>query len=181
MLNYNPQYPGIDDLRNKAKKRIPKFVFEYLDGGCNEEVNLVKNTTEIRNVELKPYYLSPHQGSNLSTELFGVKYDAPFGISPIGLQGLIWPNSPEILAKAAVKNNVPFILSTVSTSSIEQIAEITEGKFWFQLYHPAENELRDDILKRLEDVGCKTLVLLSDVPSFEIGRASCRERVLMPV
>ena len=180
MLNYNPQYPGIDDLRSKAKKRIPKFVFEYLDGGCNEEVNLVKNTNEIRNVELKPYYLSPHQGSSLSTELFGVKYDAPFGIAPIGLQGLIWPNSPEILAKAAVKNNVPFILSTVSTSSIERIAEITEGKFWFQLYHPANNELRDDILKRLEDVGCKTLVLLSDVPSFGFRPKDIRNGLAMP-
>lgn len=180
MLNYNPKYPDINDLRNKAKKQIPKFVFEYLDGGCNEEVNLVKNTNEIRDVELKPYYLSPHQGSNLSTELFGVKYDAPFGIAPIGLQGLIWPNSPEILAKAAVKNNVPFILSTVSTSSIERIAEITEGKFWFQLYHPAENELRDDLLKRLEDVGCKTLVLLSDVPSFGFRPKDIRNGLAMP-
>ena len=71
MLSYNPQYPSIDDLRNKAQKRIPKFVFEYLDGGCNEDVNLIKNTAEIRDVELKPFYLSKHKGSSMKTELFG--------------------------------------------------------------------------------------------------------------
>ena len=63
----------------------------------------------------------------MKTELFGHTYDAPFGISPIGLQGLIYPNSPEILAKAAFKHNIPFTLSTVSTSTIERICEITEG------------------------------------------------------
>ena len=76
--------------------------------------------------------------SNIRTELFGTIYDAPFGIAPVGLQGLMWPNSPEILAKAAFEHNIPFILSTVTTSSIERIAEITEGKAWFQLYHPTQ-------------------------------------------
>src|SRR5579862_6537610 len=148
--DFNTSYPSIDDLRNKAKSKIPKFAFEYLDGGCNEDVNLNKNTTELREVELAPYYLVNHKGSFLQTELFGHIYDAPFGIAPVGLQGLIWPNSPEILAKAALMHNIPFILSTVSTSGIERIAEITEGKAWYQLYHPAEESLRDDILKRLK-------------------------------
>ena len=134
-MTFNSKYPSVQCLRQKAKKRIPKFAFEYLDGGCNEEVNLHKNTSDIRKVELLPYYLNKHTGSSIKAELFGHEYDAPFGISPIGLQGLMWPNSPEILAKAAHKHNVPFVLSTVSTSSIERIAEITEGRAWFQLYH----------------------------------------------
>lgn len=178
--NYNSDYPAIDDLINKAKKRIPRFAFEYLDGGCNEDVNLRKNTDELRQVELAPYYLSEHTGSDLRTELFGHTYDAPFGISPIGLQGLVWPNAPEILAAAAFQHNIPFILSTVSTSSIERIAEITEGKAWFQLYHPAENTLRDDILKRLDAVECPVLVLLSDVPSFGFRPRDIRNGLAMP-
>lgn len=177
---YNSNYPGIDDLINKAKSRIPRFAFEYLDGGCNEDVNLQKNTNELREVELLPYYLSEHTGSSLSTELFGHTYDAPFGVSPIGLQGLIWPNAPEILAKAAVKHNLPFILSTVTTSSIERIAEITEGKAWYQLYHPAENALRDDILNRLEASGYDVLVLLCDVPSFGFRPRDIRNGLAMP-
>jgi L-lactate dehydrogenase (cytochrome) len=177
---YNSNYPGIDDLIKKAKCRMPRFAFEYLDGGCNEDVNLHKNIDELRQVELKPYYLSEHTGSELSTELFGHTYDAPFGVSPIGLQGLIWPNSPEILAKAAVKHNLPFILSTVTTSSIERIAKITDGKAWYQLYHPAENSLRDDILDRLEASGYDVLVLLCDVPSFGFRPRDIRNGLAMP-
>jgi L-lactate dehydrogenase (cytochrome) len=179
-IKINTKYPSIDDLRNKAKKKIPKFAFEYLDGGCNEDVNLHKNTKEIRDVELLPYYLSKHTGSSMKTELFGHTYDAPFGIAPVGLQGLMWPNAPEILAKAAFDHNVPFVLSTVTTSSIERVAEITEGKAWFQLYHPAENSLRDDILKRAEAAECPVLVILSDVPTFGFRPRDIRNGLAMP-
>ena len=177
---YNSSYPAIDDLRRKAQNKIPRFAFEYLDGGCNEEVNLYKNTAELREVELKPFYLSKHSGSDLKTELFGRVYDAPFGIAPVGLQGLIWPNAPEILAKAAFQHNIPFILSTVSTSTIERIAELTEGRAWFQLYHPAENRLRDDIIKRAESAGCPVLVILCDVPAFGYRPRDIRNGLAMP-
>ena len=177
---YNSKYPSIDDLRNKARSKIPKFAFEYLDGGCNEDVNLHKNTSQLREVELLPYYLSNHKGSDMKTELFGYVYDAPFGISAIGLQGLIWPNSPEILAKAALQHNIPFMLSTVTTSSIERIIELTEGKAWYQLYHPAEDSLRDDILKRLQAANYQVLALLCDVPSFGYRPRDIRNGLAMP-
>ena len=179
-IKINTKYPSIDDLRKKAQKKIPKFVFEYLDGGCNEDVNLYKNTKEIRDVELLPYYLSKHLGSCMKTELFGYTYDAPFGIAPVGLQGLMWPNAPEILAKAAFEHNVPFILSTVTNSSIERIAEITEGRSWFQLYHPAENRLRDNIIKRAEVAECPVLVILSDVPTFGFRPRDIRNGLALP-
>ncbi len=178
--SYDPRYPGIDDLVKKAKKRIPKFAFEYLDGGCNEDVNLYKNTAEIREVELVHRYLAKQQPVSLQTELFGHLYDAPFGISPVGLQGLIWPNSPEILARAAFEHNVPFILSTVSTSSIERVSEITEGRAWFQLYHPSENSLRDKIIQRAEAAHCPVLVILSDVPTFGYRPRDIRNGLAMP-
>lgn len=177
---YDPRYPGIDDLIKKAKSRIPKFAFEYMDGGCNEDVNLYKNTAEIRQIELVPNYLAKKKPVNLQTELFGHVYDAPFGISPVGLQGLIWPGSPEILAKAAFEHNIPFILSTVSTSSIERISEITEGRAWFQLYHPAENTLRDKIIQRAEAAHCPVLVILSDVPTFGYRPRDIRNGLAMP-
>ena len=179
-LTYNPNYPSIDDLRNRAKQRIPRFAFEYLDGGCNEDVNLIKNTAEIRQIELRPNYLGNHSDSSIKKELFGHIYDAPFGVAPVGLQGLIWPNAPEILASAAVKNNIPFILSTVSTASIERIGEITEGNFWYQLYHPRDPAMRDDILDRAEAAGCKTLVVLCDVPTFGWRPRDIRNGLAMP-
>jgi L-lactate dehydrogenase (cytochrome) len=179
-LSYHTSYPGIDDLRERARRRIPRFAFEYLDGGCNEDVNLRKNTDELRQVELKPYYLAPHETSSLKTELFGHEYDAPFGIAPIGLQGLMWPGAPEVLARAAVEHNVPFILSTVSTASIERIGEITGGRFWYQLYHPSDNAIRDDILNRAEAAGCKTLVLLCDTPTVAYRPRDIRNGLAIP-
>jgi L-lactate dehydrogenase (cytochrome) len=177
---YNKKYPSVDDLRNRARKKIPGFAFEYLDGGCNEDVNLHKNTEQLRQVELKPEYLQPFTKPNMQTELFGHLYDAPFGIAPVGLQGLMWPGAPEILARAAVAHNIPFVLSTVSTASIERIAEITAGKAWFQLYHPAEDALRDDLLKRAAAAGITVLVILCDVPSFGYRPRDIRNGLAMP-
>lgn len=165
-LKDNPLYPDIPYLRKKAKKRIPGFAFDYLDGGCNAEVNLRRNTEEIREIRLKPQYLQNKGPANLETELFGHKYAAPFGVCPIGLQGLIWPRATEILAKAAHQTNIPFILSTVATASIEDVAKLTDGRAWFQLYHPVEDDLRNKIIDRLANVGYETLVILSDVPKF---------------
>ncbi len=179
-MTYDTRYPSIDDLRRRAKERMPRFAFEYLDGGCNEDVNLIKNTSDIREIELIPRYLTQYPGANLKTELFGATYDAPFGVAPMGLQGMLWPRAAEILAKAAVNSNVPFILSTVTTASIESVAKITDGKAWFQLYHPAEATLRDDILKRLEASGYKVLVLLCDVPSFGFRPRDIRNGLSMP-
>lgn len=177
---FNPSYPSIQDLRTKARRRIPGFAFEYLDGGCNSEINLRRNTSEIRDIQLKPYYLRDYPGMSLETELFGQKYSAPFGISPIGLQGLMWPRASEILAKAAFDNNIPFILSTVATASLEKVSEITEGNAWFQLYHPAETELRDDLLDRAEAAGYDVLVILSDVPTFGYRAKEIKNGLAIP-
>lgn len=177
-INY--KYPSVDDLRSRAKAKIPKFAFEYLDGGCNNDVNLKKNTSRIRDVELKPKYLVDYTPPSLKTELFGHEYDAPFGISPVGLQGLMWPKSPEILAKAAFDHNIPFVLSTVTTASIESISEITEGRAWFQLYHPAEERVTKDLLKRAEAAHCPVLVILADVPSFGYRPRDIRNGLSMP-
>ena len=177
-INY--KYPSVEDLRSRAKAKIPKFAFEYLDGGCNNDVNLKKNTSRIRDVELKPKYLVDYTPPNLKTELFGHEYNAPFGISPVGLQGLMWPKSPEILAKAAFDHNIPFVLSTVTTASIESISEITEGRAWFQLYHPAEERVTKDLLKRAEAAHCPVLVILADVPSFGYRPRDIRNGLSMP-
>ena len=176
----NHKYPSVADLRERSRSKIPKFAFEYLDGGCNDDVNLKKNTQRIRDIELKPKYLVDYDKPSLKAELFGHIYDAPFGISPIGLQGLMWPKSPEILAKAAFDHNIPFVLSTVTTASIERIAEITEGKAWFQLYHPAEESVTKDILKRAEVAECPVLVILADVPSFGYRPRDIRNGLSMP-
>lgn len=176
----NPNYPSINDLRLKARKKMPEFAFEYLDGGCNEDINLHINRSDLQKIQLMPQYLADFKESDMKTELFGHVYDAPFGIAPVGLQGLMWPNSPEILARAAFEHNIPFILSTVTTSSIESIAEITEGKNWFQLYHPAKEYIKRDLLDRAMNAGTKVLVILADVPTFGVRPRDTRNGLGMP-
>ncbi|WP_396635756.1 alpha-hydroxy-acid oxidizing protein [Maribacter sp. R77961] len=177
---FHPDYPSMDDLRNKAMRRIPKFAFEYLDGGCNEDVSISRNTREIREVQLQPRYLRNRGVSSTKTKVLGMEFDAPFGIAPVGLQGLMWPNSPEILAKSAFKNNIPFILSTVTTMNIERASELTEGNAWFQLYNPAEDSLRDDIINRAAAAECPVLVLLCDVPTFGYRPRDIRNGLALP-
>ncbi|MRI02420.1 alpha-hydroxy-acid oxidizing protein [Kriegella sp. EG-1] len=173
-------YPSMDDLRNKAMRRIPKFAFEYLDGGCNEDVSISRNTSEIRDIQLQPRYLRNNGTTSTKTKVLGMEYDAPFGIAPVGLQGLMWPNSPEILAKSAFKHNIPFILSTVTTMSIERSCELTEGNAWFQLYNPVDDAIRDDIIERANVAGCPVLVLLCDVPTFGYRPRDFRNGLALP-
>ncbi|MFC2175833.1 alpha-hydroxy-acid oxidizing protein [Bacteroidota bacterium] len=174
------KYPSVDDLRTKAAKRVPAFAFEYLDGGCNEDVSLHRNTSEIRDIKLEPRYLRNKGVTSTKTKLLGKEYDAPFGIAPVGLQGLMWPNSPEILAKAAYKHNVPFILSTVTTMDIERASELTNGNAWFQLYNPVDDAIRNSIIDRATAAECPVLVLLCDVPTFGYRPRDFRNHLALP-
>jgi L-lactate dehydrogenase (cytochrome) len=177
---FDHRYPSVDDLRLAARRRIPGFVFDFLDGGCNEQVNLSRNTSELRDVELRPFYLRDRGPVSLDTELFGQTWGAPFGISPVGLQGLIWPGACEALARAATVRRLPFILSTCTTASLETIGGITAGKFWFQLYNPVDPAVREDLLSRAERAGCGVLVLLSDVPTFGYRHHDIRNQFAVP-
>lgn len=177
---FNAKYPTVADLKAKAKKRIPKFAFDYLEGGCIDELGLRRNRTDIEAVQLRSELLSPFAGSELKVNLFGHSYNAPFGIAPIGLQGLMWPKSPEILAKAAAKMNIPYILSTVSSSSLEHIAEVSQGNAWFQLYNPSDEVIRRDLLKRIVAAQYRVLVVTVDVPTFGYRPRDIRNGLAMP-
>lgn len=177
---FNPKYPTVADLKAKAKKRIPKFAFDYLEGGCIDELGLRRNRADIEAVQLRSELLSPFAGSELKVNLFGHSYNAPIGIAPIGLQGLMWPKSPEILAKAAAKMNIPYILSTVSSSSLEHIAEVSQGNAWFQLYNPSDEVIRRDLLKRIVAAQYRVLVVTVDVPTFGYRPRDIRNGLAMP-
>jgi L-lactate dehydrogenase (cytochrome) len=175
-----PSLPSIEHLRERARQRVPRFAFEYLEGGCFSNLNLQRNTDEIRATRLVPWYVRDYPGSDLRTEILGITYDAPFGVAPIGLQGLVWPRATEIIARAAHRHNIPFILSTVATASIETVAQLTAGRAWFQLYHPAEEELRDKLINRARDAGLPVLVILADTPTFAYRPKEIRNGLAIP-
>jgi isopentenyl diphosphate isomerase/L-lactate dehydrogenase-like FMN-dependent dehydrogenase len=143
-------------------------------------IGMRRNRADIEAVQLRSELLSPFAGSELKVNLFGHSYNAPFGIAPIGLQGLMWPKSPEILAKAAAKMNIPCILSTVSSSSLEHIAEVSQGNAWFQLYNPSDEVIRRDLLKRIVAAQYRVLVVTVDVPTFGYRPRDIRNGLAMP-
>ncbi len=177
---FDPTLPDSESLRRRAIQRMPKFAFDYLEGGCHEEIGVERNRRDIQSVQLRSRLLKPFAGSDLSTEIFGHRYAAPFGIAPIGLQGLMWPKAPEILARAAAQLNVPYILSTVSSSGLEQIAEVSEGKAWFQLYNPTDADIRKDLLNRILAAQYKVLVVTVDVPTFGYRPRDMRNGLSLP-
>ncbi len=177
---FDPRYPDSNYLRLAAKKRMPRFAFDYLEGGCIDEVGLSRNRQQVEQIQLRSELLKPFDKSDLSCELFGHRYDLPFGIAPVGLQGLMWPKAPEILAKAAADLNIPYVLSTVSSSSLERIAEVSQGKAWFQLYNPTDDSIRQDLLKRIHAVQIPVLVVTVDVPTFGYRIKDIRNGLSMP-
>ncbi len=155
----------VADLKAIARTRIPKFAYQYLTGGCNEDCAVRNNRTALDSVYLTPHYLETCPRVDLSVTLFGQPYSAPFGVAPLGLSGLIWPRAAEFLAKAAHEANIPFVLSTLASTSIEVAAECAKENFWFQLYPPSDLKIRADLMQRAHAAGCRNLVVTIDVPT----------------
>ena len=163
-MNIDKRYPCINDMEETAKRRIPGFMLDYLTNGLDDGVSVRKNRQALQNVELMPRYMNDADGPNIRCTLFGKAYDAPFGVAPLGLSGLVWPNSERILAAAAKTHNVPYTLSTVATISLEESRQIAGENGWFQLYTPQEPEVRKDLLRRCQEAGYETILVTVDVP-----------------
>lgn len=170
-MDLHAQYPALSDLRHRAQKRIPKFVWEYLDSATGEERTKARNRAALDSVLFKPSILHGELDVDLSASLFGQRFALPVGVAPVGMSGLIWPHAEQKLAAAAAKANIPYCLSTVATQTPEDMAPHIGEHAWFQLYPPRDEDIRKDVLKRAKSAGFSTLVLTVDVPV-----ASRRER-----
>lgn len=180
-MTFNLQYPSLDYLRQACRRRLPGFAMDYLEGGCNEELNLRRNRDDFAALSFLPRYLNDSLLSPvLDTTVAGQHYDLPFGIAPIGLQGMLWPGSPEILARTAAKRRLPFVLSTVSTGDLEEISAITNGTAWFQLYYPVDEAIRKDLIDRCKQAGYPVLVVLADTPVFGYRAKEMRNGLTLP-
>lgn len=153
----------IDDLRNRARRRIPRVIFDFMDGGAGHEGGLRYNTEAFDKVRLRPRALVNTETIDTGTELLGRRWAAPIGIAPIGLTNLIWPGGDESVARTAVEMGLPYTLSTAGTTSIERIGEVAPGS-WFQLYVAKSEEVVDDLIRRADAAGFEALVVTVDVP-----------------
>ena len=170
-MSLDADYPGMLDLKRAAQRRLPKFVWEYLDSATGEEHTKRRNRQRLDAMGFMPSIMHGEMEYDLSTTFLGVDYAAPFGISPVGMSGLIWPDAEGHLARSAAKNGIPYGLATVASQTPEEIAPHLGTKGWFQLYPPRDEDIRRDMLRRAAEAGFKTLVLTADVPV-----ASRRER-----
>ncbi len=170
-MSLHSQYPAISDLRNRARKRIPKFVWEYLDSATGSEATKHRNRARLDQIGFTPSILHGEFEPDLSTSFLGVQRPLPFGIAPVGMSGLMWPDAEGHLARAAREAKIPYSLSTVASQSPEDIAPHLGEDAWFQMYPPRDEDIRRDMLSRAKTAGFGTLVLTVDVPV-----ASRRER-----
>ncbi len=174
------RYPSVADLRRRARRRIPHFAWEYLDSGTGRDDGAKRNETALRQVTLTPRFMRGEIKIDTKTELFGRTYAAPFGVAPVGLTGLMWPEAENILAKAAAKLRIPYSLSTVATQAPETIGPLTEGMGWFQLYPPRDAGIRRDLLQRVKAAGFTTLLVTADVPTGSTRERQRRAGVTVP-
>lgn len=172
--------PSIPDLRRAARRRIPHFAWEYLDGGTGTDTALARNRAALDAVTLLPAALRGPQAPDLTTEFLGTRFSAPFGIAPVGMSGLMWPDAERHLAREAARARIPYGLSTVAAREPEAIGPIAGEMGWFQLYCPADPEIRDDILARARNAGFATLVVTADVPVLSRRERQRRAEIAMP-
>ena len=174
------RYPSIADLRRKARSRIPFFAWEYLDSGTGGDHGVERNTDAMQRVTLTPRLMRGKHDAAIETEIFGQTYAAPFGVAPVGLTGLMWPDAEKILAQTAAKFRIPYGLSTVATQGPEEIGPLADGMGWFQLYPPRDPGIRRDLLERAKATGFTTLLVTADVPTGSSRERQRRAGVAVP-
>ncbi len=170
-MDLHQTYPGLEDLRAAAQRRLPEFVWEYLDSATGQEATKRRNRSALDQIGFMPSILHGEQEVALNTRFMGRDLPLPFGIAPLGMSGLIWPDAEGHLARCGAAAGIPYSLSTVASQSPEDLAPHLGPEAWFQLYPPKDETIRSDMLDRARRAGFSTLVLTVDVPV-----ASRRER-----
>lgn len=153
-----------DDLRRMAKRRLPRIAFDFIEGGVDDEMGLSRNDDEFRKQGLLPHYMVDASAPKLATKLFGQSFSAPYGIAPTGAAALFRQGADLLLAKAAKAANVPFIISGMSTATMEDIAAVARDVSWYQLYMAKDRGIARDMVARADACGFSTLVISVDVP-----------------
>ena len=170
---------NIDDFRRRAERRLPKMVFDYLEGGAEDEYCLQHNLEVLRSLRFLPKRMRDVASPDSSIELFDRKCPAPFLIGPTGLNGVLWPGGDIALARAAAKASIPFVLSTPAQNSIEEVADKAGGELWFQLYD-INRKLTRELVERASRSGYKALVLTVDVPANGRRERDLRNGFVIP-
>jgi len=154
----------IDDAIRLSKKRLPKLVFDFIDGASGDDKLAEINSTALDQIRLEPKVFRNVENRNLSKKIFDFHFDYPFGFAPMGMTNLSWPDADKMIAKESAYNNIPTCVSMASSTSLEDMFTFSEGHSWMQIYIFQSEEFIMELLKRAESIGYKVLVLTVDVP-----------------
>ena len=153
---------NIFDLRDMAKRRLPKWLFEFVDRGTEDEVALRNNREAFERIKLRPRMLVDVSGRKLDTTIYGKEHKMPIGIAPTGAAGMMWYQGELELARAAKKAGIPFSLATGSITSMEKISGEVGGTLWMQLYMWADRRLSHQLVRRASAAGFEALLVTVD-------------------
>jgi isopentenyl diphosphate isomerase/L-lactate dehydrogenase-like FMN-dependent dehydrogenase len=171
---------SIDDLRTRAKRRIPRFAFDLVDGGAESERNMRRNSEAFEEVELTPRYMVDVSEIDTHATLFGQTFDAPFGMAPIGMLNAFWPDADLILARLCARRNIPYVASSAASTTLERLAEAAAGNGWFQLYVSSDASVTEGLIARAEAADYKVMMVTADVPAAGKRDRDIRNRLAVP-
>lgn len=171
---------SIDDLRALARRRIPRFAFDLVDGGAESERNMRRNIEAFEEVELTPRYMVDVGEIDATAEIFGRRYAAPFGMAPIGMLNAFWPDADLTLARLCARENIPYTASSASSTTLERLAEAADGNGWFQLYVSGDETVTQGLVSRAEAAGYEVMMVTADVPAAGKRDRDIRNRLAVP-
>ena len=154
----------IDDAIRLSKKRLPKLVFDFIDGASGDDKLAEINSTALDQIRLEPKVFRNVENRKLNKKIFDFDFDYPFGFAPMGMTNLSWPEADKMIARESAYNNIPTCVSMASSTTLEDMYTLSEGHSWMQIYIFQSEEFILELLKRAEGIGYKVLILTVDVP-----------------
>ncbi|MEM8752979.1 MAG: alpha-hydroxy-acid oxidizing protein, partial [Pseudomonadota bacterium] len=167
MPDLPPRFAALADFREGARRRLPHFVFEYLDGGIGRDVGLARNYEALDRVRLTPRTVDEGVKPKTEVEVLGHKSAYPFCVAPVGMTGLFHPRAAKALEKKSAELGVPYCLSFVGSETAETIKRVAGRPPWHQYYWPRPVEAQDEILKRMKEIGVEVLMPTLDIPGHQ--------------
>ncbi len=159
-----PGLISVEDARVRARRRLPRLIFDFIDGATGREHGARINEEAIRQIRLQPRVLVNVENRTLGTKLLGRDHGLPFGVAPMGMCNLAWPGADRFLAGEAVRRDIPVCVSAAASASLEEMHERSHGRAWFQLYVGQSPDRAFDLVDRAANAGYETLILTVDVP-----------------
>jgi L-lactate dehydrogenase (cytochrome) len=171
---------SIEDLRQEARRRVPRAIFEYADRGSYDEITFNRNLADLAALQLRQRVMVDVSQQQLATTILGERWSIPVGIGPTGLTGLFHANGEMLGARAAQEFGVPFCLSTMSICSIEDVAGFVKKPFWFQLYLMRDRSFNAELLERAKAANCSAIMLTVDMPVQGLRRRDPKNGLSIP-